>query len=306
MDDNKTVSIIMRTIDGRLDSLERSVFSIFCNGYQHKQVVLVYQGTDKEYFHRLKHLEELYPGLDFKIVQNPTDKDERGKNLNIGIENSDGRYICFLDDDDVIYPNHLTKLVNTISEAGKAWAYSQVCIDIERDGYVVEKEYKFIHKEFSYLKLWNNNYIPINTLLIDKYKITDKSLLSFSQSMKMYEDYAFLLKLAFYFEPAVCPDVTSIYKIRRDGSNTVIHKLSPDHPEYEHKKQEQQSAQNKITEIKNEIASSHYWSKEILTGPDLNQFIRNRNAKPIWNIKTRLGRNKCLRVIIEKIMPPGH
>ncbi len=306
MNENKTVSIILRTIDGRFDYLERSIFSIFCNSYEHKQIVLVYQGTDTEYFNKLKYFKNIYPGLEFKIIQNPTDKDERGKNLNIGIENSGGRYICFLDDDDVIYPNHLAKLVKTISETGRTWAYSQVCIDIERDGYIIEKEHKFKHKKFSYLKLWNNNYIPINTLLIDRSKINDKSLLSFSQSMKMYEDYAFLLKLGFYFEPATCPDVTCIYKIRMDGSNTVMHKLRSDHPEYEQKKQERQLAQNEITRIKNEIASLHYWSKEILLGSDLNHFIKNQNAKPILNLKTMLGRNKCLRIILEKIAPSSH
>ena len=67
MNNNETVSIIIRTIAGRFDYLERSIFSIFCNSYKHKQIVLVYQGTDMEYLNNLKYFKDIYPDLDFKI-----------------------------------------------------------------------------------------------------------------------------------------------------------------------------------------------------------------------------------------------
>ena len=153
---DKTISVIIRTIDNRFDSLERAVFSIYCNDYQYKEVVIVYQGFSDEYAKELASLRQIYPDMPMQVVHNPTTKDERGKNANLGVLAARGRYVGFLDDDDVLLPNHLDKLYTALSESGKTWAYGQVCVDYEDDGVVTKKEYPFLHKEFSFLRLWEN------------------------------------------------------------------------------------------------------------------------------------------------------
>lgn len=296
--DNQTVSVITRTVDERFDLLERAIFSVYCNDYKQKQVVIVYQGRDPGYIRELNGFKELYPGISFKVVQNPSNEDERAKNLNLGMANADGRYICFLDDDDVIYPNHLSKLIERIRDTGKAWAYSQSCIDMEECRYVTKKEYKFLHDEFSYLKLFKDNYIPINTWMIDKNKVKDKSLMFFNENLKKHEDYAFLLKFAFYHEPVVCSDVTSIYKIRTDGSNTVMHGMDEAHPEYLKRKKEWDEAEKIVQEIRDNLTASHYWFNELLD-KNLNQIIK-KTPKRLVNLKAKVG-NKRLSISLEKV-----
>lgn len=296
--DKQTVSVIIRTIGGRLDFLERAIFSIYCNSYKYKQAVIVYQGKDLEYIKKLNGFKELYPGLSFKVIQNPSNEDERAKNLNLGVANADGRFICFLDDDDVIYPSHLSELIERIRDTGKAWAYSQMCIDIEEKDYVINKEYKFTHDEFSYLKLFKDNYIPINSWMIDRNKIEDK-ILMFDERLKKHEDYGFLLRFAFYYEPAVSFDVTSIYKIRTDGSNTIMHRMDENHPEYKKRKQEWQDAEKIVQDIRDKLTESHYWFKEFLHSDALKQIIRKK-PRGLMNLNAKMG-NKRLSISLENI-----
>ena len=296
--DNQTVSVIIRTVDGRLNSLENAIFSVYCNNYKYKQVVIVYQGKESGYIQELNGLKEIFPGLDFKVVQNPSSEDERAKNLNIGVANADGRYICFLDDDDVVYPNHFSNLVECILTTGKAWAYSQACVDIEEDGYIAKKEYKFINDEFSYLKLFKDNYIPINTWMIDTNKIKDKSLLLFREDLTKLEDYGFLLEFAYYYEPSVCPEITSIYKIRTDGSNTTVYGMDENHPEYIKRNEEWNEARNTVQDIKDNITDTHYWFKELLNN-NLNQILK-KDPRKLINLKAKVG-NKRFSFSMEKI-----
>ena len=296
--DNQTVSVITRTVDGRFDLLERAIFSVYCNDYKQKQAVIVYQGKDPGYVRELNGFKELYPGISFKVVQNPSNEDERAKNLNLGMANADGRYICFLDDDDVIYPNHLSKLIERIRDTGKAWAYSQSCIDMEEDRYIIKKEYKFLHSDFSYLNLFDDNYIPINTWMIDRDKVRDKSILTFKEDLKKLEDYGFLLKFAFHYEPAVCKEITSIYKIRTDGSNTTTYGMDENHPEYDKKDNEWKDARKAVQAIRDNLIDSHYWFREFLN-INLEPIIK-KSPRKLVNLKAKVG-NKRLSISLEKV-----
>lgn len=294
-DNNNLVSIIVRTIDNRLHFMERSLLSIFNNTHKDKEVIIVYQGTNNEYLNNLKEYIIRYPELNITVLQNTESGDQRTKNANWGIKTAQGRYLCFLDDDDIYYPNHITTLVETLKKTDKAWAYSQVCLEVEKDGHTIRKEYPYLSNNFSFKRFWNGNFIPIHTFMIDTYRIEDKSILTFNENLNKSEDYAFLLKIAYNYEPVCCTEVTCSYMIRTDGSNTNVNicKESAKNCKNQTKWEEWDSSGKILNEIKKSISSQHYWFNELV---DPNY----KDDRKILNLKTRLGKKFKLRISIEK------
>jgi glycosyltransferase involved in cell wall biosynthesis len=226
--DNNLVSIIVRTNSSkRLYLLEKAIQSIIASDYQPIEIIIVIQSEDKNFIDRVEEIRNNYnqEGIDFKVIVNPTSKDERAKNLNLGIQAATGRYIGFLDDDDVIYPEHISSLVNILDESQEtAWVYSDVAVvicrlQLECNLEVISIDYPFRKPEFSQAIFWQDNFIPIHSYLLDREKINPE-LLAFDESYQVLEDYAFLLKIAAIHEPIYLPKVTCEYRFFQDVTNS--------------------------------------------------------------------------------------
>lgn len=230
--ENNLVSIIIRTCaEERILLLEQAVLSIIANEYRPIQIIIVVQAKKEEFtkkiFSCISNLSQ--QNVYINIVTNYTSKDERSKNLNIGIQVASGRYLGFLDDDDIFYPNHLETIVKSLKTSHEdiAWAYTDVLVPLctIEDGHnikVLSSEYLYKKEQFSIDNLFQNNFIPLHSYLLDRSKI-DSSLLQFDETLKVTEDYAFLLKIATYHKPLYIPETTCEYRFWDDGSNTNYH-----------------------------------------------------------------------------------
>lgn len=293
---NNMVSIVVRTVGGRSIYLDNAFFSVYANGYPDKEVILVYQGLNADCLAELDKLVGRYCPLVIKILQNPTCEDQRARNLNIGIREATGRYLCFLDDDDILYPNHLQTLVGALRMSGKAWAYSQVCMHIEEEGYLLTKRFPFLSDEFSYERLWRCNYIPIHSFMIDKYKIENRSLLCFFESNNRNEDYVFLLWLAQRYEPAVCDEVTCAYRLRTDGSNTNVNICEEARRGCGNDSDTMRpwkDSEKIIAQAKSEILSRNHLVREMLM---LKKELESDKGK-LFGFKTKLGPKRRFELI---------
>lgn len=257
MFDNERFSLIIRTVDHRYDLLDKALFSVFCNTYPDKEAVIVYQGVDDAYYERLCDFQQLYPELPMLFLQNPTQVDQRARNLNLGIEQATGRYLGVLDDDDLLYPDHANKLIRALAESERAWVFSQTVIHNEENGYLRHRDFRYTTEGYYYTDLLKDNFIPTCSFIIDREQVQNPSLLTFDESMTRLEDYAFLLRLAYYYEPLLFPFVTNIYCIRTDGSNSNFNLYdSPDAPLSEkaiQEKVEWEKARQRIQFIKKRI-----------------------------------------------------
>ncbi|WP_146141181.1 glycosyltransferase family 2 protein [Stenomitos frigidus] len=224
---NVKASIVIRTVPNRIDFLDQALFSVLCNTYAQCEAVVVVQSKSDDYFAQVTELCKTYilRGLPIKTVRNCTNSDERAKNLNLGIAAAAGRYIGFLDDDDILYPTHIASLVKTLeANYSSAWAYADtvgtLCeIDALGDLYIQSHHFFFRKPKFFYPELWFENFIPLHSYIIDRYRVKD-DVVHFDESFTLLEDYAFLLKLAIAHEPKYYPEVTCEYRFRLDGSNS--------------------------------------------------------------------------------------
>ena len=227
---NNLVSIIVRTCNPqKFFLLEEAVKSIYNNKYRPIEIIIVAQ-TESDYFiQKINNLIETYRESFFpmQLVINRTSKDERAKNLNLGITKSEGRYIGFLDDDDIFHDNHIPLLIDSIKKLeSTAWVYGDVALvlchltksnNLEKIAF----EYPFKRDKFSIEELFKQNFIPINSYLLDRNKI-ESNLLLFDESFRFGEDYAFLIKIAVKYIPEYVEQVTSEYRIFQDCSNSNI------------------------------------------------------------------------------------
>lgn len=120
-----------------------------------------------------------------------------GEARNIGILRASGDIICFLDDDDLYHPNHLTTLINGFHQAN--------CSLVFTDTYHVTEQIQGNRRleqtrtlPFSGIGYCSNlltvrNYIPINTWAVRRECF--ELIGGFDEQLPVWEDWEFLLKL---------------------------------------------------------------------------------------------------------------
>lgn len=149
--DNTTVSVIFRTTGEKLDDVEKSIFSIYCNTYPSIEIIIVYQGLDEQRLLTLNRIMAKYEGLQSNIIHYEVKKiPENEQALNEGITHAAGRYICFCEHCATMFPNHIQSLVNSITNSESAWSITQFIVAVKHQGYTLA--HKMYH-QFLYLSL---------------------------------------------------------------------------------------------------------------------------------------------------------
>lgn len=224
---NDLVTIIIRTSqEKRLSLLKNALLSIVANDYRPIEIIIVIQSEKQDFIDYLQNMinEYSHKQVRVKIVINYTSKDQRAKNLNIGVNNANGRYIGFLDDDDVFYKHHISSLVEKLNNSESvAWAYSQVAMSIctldSEKVNIVSLNYPFQKDKFTVKEMLKDNFIPIHSYLIDSKKY-NQDCIFFDESFPVMEDYEFLLRLLHRSNPTFINEVTCEYRFYINPSNS--------------------------------------------------------------------------------------
>ncbi|MFK7934936.1 MAG: PIG-L family deacetylase [Saprospiraceae bacterium] len=160
------VSIIVRTKD-RPELLQEALTSLVRQTHSRIEVLVVNDGgvaLDAVLDTFRSDLELRYFPL--------TSSQGRSAAANVGLQMASGKYVGFLDDDDLLYPHHIEKLVTALECCSEKLVYS----DCEKGDYfkVANKFYlrraKLLYKgvDFDRKQLAFNNYIPIMTALFHR------------------------------------------------------------------------------------------------------------------------------------------
>jgi len=129
---------------------------------------------------------------------------DRPRAANAGLAAARGAWITFLDEDDIIEPDHVALLVATATVAGLPVAYGQTRL-IGPDG--VQRVFG---GPFSRAALLRSNYIAIHAALFHR-AFVDAGV-RFDESLATFEDWDFWLQLSAQSDFAFTGKATAIYR----------------------------------------------------------------------------------------------
>lgn len=229
---NEQIDVIVRFHDSRrLLELKRCVFSLVGQTHRPLNIILATQRfADWEIDAvqtALAPVLRLHDAPTMQIVNwdQAWPTDGRSALLNKGIQAASGRYLAFLDYDDVLYPEAYQTLVSQVlaTNSGIAFASIRVLEAKLHDSFV--EALGVIKPNFSgksLLDLFRANFCPIHSYLIDK-NATPSHVLFFDESLAWEEDYEFLLRVCATTRSDFIRIGKTIgdYFKKTDGSNTI-------------------------------------------------------------------------------------
>jgi glycosyltransferase involved in cell wall biosynthesis len=136
----------------------------------------------------------------------------RSAAANHGLDNARGGLVMFLDDDDLIHPEHIANLVAILEVTPHLIAtYSGVyCIDAE--GHRLDQVFG---KPYDKTRLMSGNFIPIHSVVFRWNPSTRHC--QFDETLEVYEDWDFWLQLAECGDFQFHPEFTAAYRLRSEG-----------------------------------------------------------------------------------------
>ena len=202
------VSIIVRTTN-RPVLLREALSSILTQTYCNLEVVVVNAGlTD------VSDVVGEFAGALLIRQVSPSKPLGRAAAANVGVKNAAGKYLNFLDDDDILYATHIEKLVRFLELTGERMAYS----DCERGLYeqqgdklklVGDKEL-FFGVDYDRDHLYHANYIPFMTAVFQRTLAVEAEY--FDENLEALEDWDFWIKASTLTDFHRIPGITAQYR----------------------------------------------------------------------------------------------
>ncbi|GGY28056.1 glycosyltransferase [Paludibacterium paludis] len=132
-----------------------------------------------------------------------------------------GRYIAYLDDDDIMLPNHLTLLARGLERYPDRVVYTDSEMVLEEIGSGIRKELgrlkPYAHGNYDFARLQIANYIPINTFAHDRRWLDKVGV--FDESLSAVEDWDLLIRLSRATDFHHIQEVTCEVRQRKGAEN---------------------------------------------------------------------------------------
>lgn len=209
------VSVIVRTMAGRKGRLLEAAASIAQQTYRHIELVLVEDGSDTA--HQLALAWQA--SGDFASVRYQSlPKGGRCAAGNAGLALATGDLMCFLDDDDLFYADHIETLVDAIVDRPDLGAVYGLSYEVRTEVHSPEPwrctdvAHSLIHRQpFNRAVLWHHNYLPIQTVLFRRELYEQNG--GFDVDLDQLEDWNLWVRYSLHRDFMMVDKVTSLYRV---------------------------------------------------------------------------------------------
>jgi GT2 family glycosyltransferase len=224
------VTVIIRTYQGRSMMLAQAIQSVFNQTYSNIEIVVVEDGgtTQSELVSILK--KHAPPTVDLRFI--PIEKLGRSAAGNAGLATARGDLVMFLDDDDLLFADHvetLTCALRNEPEAAAAYSLSmEVHTDIAPDKCSYTERFfntpNLFFQEWDYETLQDHNFIPIQSILFKRSLYLERG--GFDTNLDQLEDWNLWLRYGFENRFLYVPKTTSMFRSPADEKiRTARHAL---------------------------------------------------------------------------------
>lgn len=205
------VSIVMPAYNSSL-FIEESINSVISQKYCNWELIIIDDNSEDDTVKIIKN--KFNSESRIKLIQLNHNKGQAYAR-NIGISNSKGKYLTFIDSDDLWNENFLIKMINFMKINNFNMAYSS----FDRMNENLNKSFGVLHckKEVSFYDLLKNNYLSCLTTVIN----IDKVGKIYFEEEYMHEDHIFWMKiLKDKVNLAIGLDENlAIYRIRKNSTS---------------------------------------------------------------------------------------
>jgi SAM-dependent methyltransferase len=222
-------SVIVRTQGRRLPNLREALTCLAGQTDDDFEVLLMLHADDLDVVPAVEAVvREFHATFADRVAVHVVTGGGRSRPLNKGLERATGRYVCFLDDDDLVTANWIEAfrgvegaglLRSTTVERTVSWPAPG-----EHLPYHVEAA--FDHKydvPFDIPRQLWQNHTPICSFALDR-DVIEAFRLRFDEDLPVIEDWHFLMRAAFLTTLAESGEITSIYhRWQRGESSTSLH-----------------------------------------------------------------------------------
>jgi GT2 family glycosyltransferase len=217
--DPPLVSILIRTVN-RGAWLREALESVAAQTWPNVEAVVIEDGPATAE----AIIEEFRGRLAIRYHATGT-KVGRAKAGNLALAEARGRWFNFLDDDDVLFADHVEVLIDAVERAGTKGAYAlawEAVTDVadHANAQYTEVQYHTWHRQpFNRLVLWHHNFLPIQSVLFHRDLYSRYG--GFAEDMDQLEDWNLWTRYTLDDDFVLVEKTTSKYRVPADARHAA-------------------------------------------------------------------------------------
>lgn len=209
------VTIITRTYKGREQYLRQALLSVAHQTYPNIEHIVVEDGGDSLQ-PVVNHIGQLTSRPAIFIENEKLGRSSAG---NVGLAKAKGRWCLFLDDDDLLFADHIETLVAALTKEPDAVAAYSPSWEVETDdgtlteGFYTEKSFCIppaLTEKFNYESLKHHNLMAIQSLLFERQLYEERG--GFDTDLDVLEDWVLWVCYGYENRFVYVPKVTSMFR----------------------------------------------------------------------------------------------
>ncbi len=135
--------------------------SVLDQSYKNIEIIIINDGSDNKYLQILENIKNKYPN---KITLYHKENEGVSSARNLGIRKSNGKYISFIDADDMWLPNKIEHQINILKKKNLKFIHGSYLIEDESQ----KLKGKFIANDLDYMNLLKSCDIGLSTVTLSK------------------------------------------------------------------------------------------------------------------------------------------